>query len=514
MGVRWLTALAALVFLVLSPLASAAGPAPDRATFSYGMGARAGGFIDGTCEGRAIAPAEGRAGELAVGGAWHAVLRQVDRWVNYTEILRETGQPVTHVLETGRSEHAVPLDGRALDIAWGASGRALVLELAGPDGVKRPFDAAFGGTAFRMGAANSENDRAVVWGAAQDPSDSSGSLSGWARPMSLAQPDLAASGDLSIYLEEALVRDGAATYAVPAHQETTQSGGPGLQVVSDHVRYAWLDLRDATLRTQAPDTILYCAGLAAHIQGTLTAFAAAGRVDSRGTSVTFDRREFTLAGSLDLRESFHPVDARGDASAPTEATVEGRFDAVGLDFTAPAGTPGTTWPAAATAAAGGVALVILSVVVLYSRIAEDHVLDRPERRRLYEGILANPGIEFSRLVEQNPMSATNARYHLKLLERRGLVRVVTVQGRHRYVPSNLDANRTRQELLISEDPKVRNLLGLLNADGRPASELVDALRREWGLSRTGGWKVLDRAVRANLVERLVQQRRVIVRRAP
>lgn len=496
-----------LLFVVSMPSMAAAEEPTAEATFLYAMGARATGRVDGGCEGVAFEPPVGRSGELAGIAARAATLRFVDVRVNYTLLLPDSDEPVQTPSEVHRSESLLELKPQNLGVAWGPSGLANLQQQTGS------FDAAFTAQALNVGAATASADGPPPGWADADGVAEPRFLHGMVRALRLADGHIEASGDLAIYLREATVFDATGAHSLPAYRHVSQSGGPGVRFVTEHYRYAWLELEDARVSAGTSGAVLFCRGVQATIDGSFTAYRASGRLSFGEAALDFDRQELTLVGRFTLEESLEAHDER-QMSTRTQAKAEGRFDAVGLDFANVQSIDGPKWATVATAAAGGLVLAVIGVVVLYSRIAEDHVLDRPERRRLYETITANPGIEFARLLEQNPMSATNARYHLKLLERRGLVRVVSVQGRHRYVPAGLDANRTRQALLLSEDPKLRGLLSHLNGDGLPASELVDALRRDWGLSRTGGWKVLDRAVRAHLVERLVMQRRVIVRRAP
>jgi len=499
-------AAAGVAFIALAALAltGAVAATTDRASFTYELGARATGAIQGTCEGRAIVPPIGESGAWSL-AAGAAILRFVDVWINYTEVLPETGQPVHHGTDGHRSERFVTLASSPIALSWPSSGLASVSGYGGQTS-QAPFHVGFDATTVRVGPTTLGGDRP------SDPlREPRGSYVGWSRPIEVAGSPWHVEGDLSVYLEQATVRAAGFQYSMAPYLETQRSGGPGLQFVAEHYRYAWLDLKDASATIPSAGTKALCAGIEATIAGAWSAFGANGYLELGDTRQAFQQRELALEGAFALHDAF---DGTGEhQAAPAQATVEGTFDAVGFDLAIPQPVPPRTWPTVAAAAAGGFALTLLGAIILYSRITEDQLLDRPERRRLYEAVMANPGIEFARLLEQNPMSATNARYHLKLLERRGLLRVVNVQGRHRYVASNLDPNLTKRELLLSEDPKLRALLGLLNGEGRPASELVDALRREWGLSRTGGWKVLDRAVRAQLVERLVHERRVILRRA-
>lgn len=497
--------------VLLAPAAVAADAAAGTAAFTYTLGGAAVGAVTGTCEGHALAAPAGAPGELAATSS-RAVLNVVEVWSKRARVVPESGVPREVILDQGHSVEVVALADPNVAIQW--AGRAVVHEGDAFRGDGTPFLLTFETSRLEAGpAVLSLSDRigpsfTIHNGEAQKYDMG---LPGWTRKLTFDGARLEAKGDMSILLENARITEGGRSHVVPPAHEEEQMTQPGMVIVEQRDHFAWLDLTTATLATDDKGMVAYCDALDMAVVGTFTAFGARGRVEALGRTFDFDRQELALSGDLKIRDTTEPSTETGRQRGATESRAEGTFTAVGLDFETVAGAGTPTWaPAAATAA--GLAL-LAAAALFYTRIAEHRVLDADERRLLYDAITASPGIAFADLRARHAMSPTNARYHLKLLESRGLVRIVRVQGRLHYVPMTNDHRRTRRELALSADPKLRDLVSRLDANGAPASSLVEALRLRWGLSRTGGWKVLDRALKAEVIERVVEDRRVIVRPA-
>jgi len=56
------------------------------------------------------------------------------------------------------------------------------------------------------------------------------------------------------------------------------------------------------------------------------------------------------------------------------------------------------------------------------RVSDDETLDNANRRRLYEYICVHPGMHISALKRRMKCSMTTVTYHLRVLEKAGLVR--------------------------------------------------------------------------------------------
>jgi predicted transcriptional regulator len=163
---------------------------------------------------------------------------------------------------------------------------------------------------------------------------------------------------------------------------------------------------------------------------------------------------------------------------------------------------------AAVPRALGLAIALLP---LQTRLRDEGLLTGRWRKRLYDIIQANPGISLKELTETAGMSLTNARYHLELLKRHELVREFQVLHRLCYAPTDSNPSKARAAAFLRADPKLHRLQGHLTDGPRRATELVEALRNDMGLSRSGGWKLLDRAEHAGLIEKRLESRRLVVR---
>lgn len=114
----------------------------------------------------------------------------------------------------------------------------------------------------------------------------------------------------------------------------------------------------------------------------------------------------------------------------------------------------------------------------YQRYDDSSPLDHAARRRLHKAVRTDPGVHLSAVSEAADLPLSTARYHLRVLEREGLVRGVKLRGKRRYFPPDVGS-----EALVASlaDEATANVLWTLVEDG-PASvsELAERLDRDPG----------------------------------
>jgi DNA-binding transcriptional ArsR family regulator len=481
--------------------------APGQAIFEYGLGSVASGRIQGSCEAAAIDATSSAGRVLALEGS-SASLRVYETVVNTTLVAPESGHPV--ILGSEASQSATPPREVELParVTWSSAGRAVLVEPSAvstsPDG---PFRAAFDARGVRADPALSEFPTVRFWDARGGPPIWSLAGLPGARAVRLDGDGLDVTGHVALYLEDALVVGGPATGPALTTREETR---PGLVERTDIYRHGVLEVADARLRLAASP--LACRALGADIDGAYSAYEATGTVEGGSNAFRFERRELRLEGTFRLDEA-----PQGDEARPlVAARGEGDFRAFSLDF-APAPGFAAAARAQATVAGLAVAAVVLALwklaPLLFTRLKPDALLDRDGRRRVHDAVEANPGISLADLAVAAGMSESNARYHLSVLRRHDRLRSYKVQGTWRFVLMAVDRTQAMQRSLVEGDAPVRRLLELLSAGPLPAKALVEVLQREAGLSRSGGWKVVDRAYAARLVVKEKQGKMVILRSA-
>lgn len=143
----------------------------------------------------------------------------------------------------------------------------------------------------------------------------------------------------------------------------------------------------------------------------------------------------------------------------------------------------------------------------YSRIDNSNPLENSSRRRIYEAITRSPGTYPVELAESTSLSRSTVRYHVRVLEKVGLITSEKVQGRQRYFPRETDNG----ELLVAlKDDVSRFVLTTMYREG-PAtvSHLADELDRA---PSTTSYH-LSRLVELNLVEQSREDGAVVNRLA-
>lgn len=143
----------------------------------------------------------------------------------------------------------------------------------------------------------------------------------------------------------------------------------------------------------------------------------------------------------------------------------------------------------------------------YSRIDNSDPLENSSRRRIYESILHSPGTYPVELAESTSLSRSTVRYHVRVLEREGLITSEKVQGKRRYFPRETDNG----ELLVAlRDDASRSVLTTLYRQG-PAT--VSQLASELDRAPSTTSYHLTRLVELDLVEQSREDGAVVNRLA-
>ena len=99
-------------------------------------------------------------------------------------------------------------------------------------------------------------------------------------------------------------------------------------------------------------------------------------------------------------------------------------------------------------------------------------LELESRRRIYEFLLANPGVHLRRIGQNLGMSTGMLSYHLGILERRGLLKSEELGHRKRYFIARAFADVQRRILgVLREDVPRRIVLEILQYGERTFSDL-------------------------------------------
>lgn len=111
---------------------------------------------------------------------------------------------------------------------------------------------------------------------------------------------------------------------------------------------------------------------------------------------------------------------------------------------------------------------ILSVLVLvlgYFKFDEEFILLNDTRRTIYEYILDNPGVHLRQILRDLKLSVSTATWHLRVLERAGLINKKKVGNRIIYYPSGMD-KRDVLVVAVMNDRKVVDILNYLAKVGK------------------------------------------------
>lgn len=299
----------------------------------------------------------------------------------------------------------------------------------------------------------------------------------------LVAPRLRASGGVFLSLQGGNVTFGGETYRLGEWDEgTTLPGG---------ARIAWH--REAILAMEAGEALIEPSGVWGFagpevelaVSGTLSATDATGRA-------TFEEQERTFRGAA--------VESRLDAQGPAAPSrlrvtddayvLTGDFDDLRVDG-APLVAPETrSFAAPAATLTAGALLVLLVTKVgqsllaagaasLYTRLSPGDLLHHPQRARLHELVLAEPGIHQRELHRRLGGAWGPFAFHLRMLAKAGHVRVVKQGAYTLVVPATGHAGAVASHAI--PHPVARAVFDALPANGAPLP-LADLVSRV-GVSR-------------------------------
>jgi predicted transcriptional regulator len=498
-GWAWGETFLAVVCVVSTAAVAAASTRAEPVSFRHDLGAYFDGRIRAHCEQGGLV-FDGPPPALAFEGA-RGSLRLVEVRVRELWGAPVTGTPILLDRDVERNETRAVLAPGTVTVT---PGRAAQVGLVGGPS----FAAELAATSLRTEPVLRTQPAGRWWNlTAAGWAEAPFTVHGWTQRIALSGGDVRSSGPMTVYVTGASVSDGRGTVDVPAYEEKTVEDHQAAARTNYVFRYAFLDFSDARLHVQADTIRPVCGRLDLDLMGNATFHRATGTGPGLGA---FNGRELDLAGELRMEED---ADGQEDGSART--TVTGNVLAAGLDHVAvPVRPPGAAFPAPLIAVAGLGLLAVIwkAAAALFTRLVPDRLLAVDARRRIEEAILARPGASRPELVRVSDENLSTVRYHLRVLQRHGRVRAFMLRGRWRYAPARADVHHLTTEL-TSSDPRTQRLLEHLRAAALPAHRLVELLRHEWGLSRSGVWRLVRRAVGEGLVVKERRGREVLLRRA-
>ncbi len=168
-----------------------------------------------------------------------------------------------------------------------------------------------------------------------------------------------------------------------------------------------------------------------------------------------------------------------------------------------------------TAIKGGVAVGILAVVVGATKIlvgvlqtsTRRDVRDHPNRRLLYDYILAHPGATFRELLRGTGIPAGTARHHLAVLRSGKMIQEHGHKATLRYFENHGRFDSSWNSVVLLREPELKRLHAwLMGNPGAMQGAVVEAAGA-WGWSRSTTQHRLSRLVDEGLVDVRFQGRR-------
>lgn len=341
-------------------------------------------------------------------------------------------------------------------------------------------------------------------------------LPGPARRIENPDQPLRVHGDLGLTVTGATIRGESGFHLAlpPYRQERARAGTEEANLRTVLLTHASLHVNPATVRVRPLDADLVCRDVDATVHGVATFHEARGQYPGPRGPEAFDRRELTLNGNFTVRDRLDggspgPDSGFGPAGvrAP-DVTAEGSFTAIGLDFVRVESGNTGNWDEAAKIGLLSLVLAALGWMTLeasrlvgfcYTRLAPERVLDHPLRQAMMAYVSARPGLILREFVDRFGRPYAVIRHHARVLQGAGRVQVLRHGKSLRVYPPGTSLPQARQELALATDAPVRFVVESVGAAQRSARELSLDLRRGFGLSRMGAWKVLRRAVAHGLV---------------
>lgn len=161
-----------------------------------------------------------------------------------------------------------------------------------------------------------------------------------------------------------------------------------------------------------------------------------------------------------------------------------------------------------TAAAAAVTAVLARggyLTVLYSRLRRSELLDHPVRRRVYDLILARPGIHLKGVAAALGLGTGAAVYHLRVLERGSLVTHVSLPNYRRYYLSGSVPHGALRSVAELESPGARAVYEAARA--QPGMTLTELARRA-RMNLPTAHRTVERLRGAGLLEKRTEGRLV------
>lgn len=282
-----------------------------------------------------------------------------------------------------------------------------------------------------------------------------------------------AEGSFSLFVDAATL-----TAVTPEGEEEWRAGSyrTSLSPGTSREGNAWyrITFTEGSLTVVSDDLAPWLASPTLKLEGTVSGADASGEVLVAGDAIRLTDRQVRLVGDIEL----HPepagilVETGADwltvgAKTPTEGRYSGSSLALAGDVRA-VEVGGTSFDIAvsaskAVAAAGLMAALTAALVALspkakwatlsvlaplYAKTQKDRILDNVSRDRIFQAIRVNPGVNLSRLNRISDLGWGVTVYHLKMLEKTGLV-FSTNGARDRCFFENTPENRKRADTVAA-----------------------------------------------------------------
>ncbi|AUV80321.1 hypothetical protein C2R22_00485 [Salinigranum rubrum] len=152
----------------------------------------------------------------------------------------------------------------------------------------------------------------------------------------------------------------------------------------------------------------------------------------------------------------------------------------------------------------------IAFVVGYERRANGDALDNEVRAHVYRHVVEVPGRSIADLVRASGVDRSTLRYHVRILDRAGLVESRSVLGHHRVYPTPVDDRATAPAAALATQSTER----VVRAVERLQPVGTTDLGSELGLATSTVSSHVDRLVAAGVLTREYDGRAVFVRLSP
>lgn len=300
-----------------------------------------------------------------------------------------------------------------------------------------------------------------------------------ASPTSAAVPPVQTAGATATPFDSPAALPADALRAHPIHADDTASD------ILDEVRETWdhLPVWPAYNQFYPPGSV--APALPVPVGGTPPGATPGEAVTMARGAVSWEGPGPSFGGA---QGAGGPVLAPRVAEGPAEAaspqpTIHGTALGTGTD--------------AALMVVGSMALLafVRPVLALYHRIAGGRILDQPTRRRIYDAIVAEPGIRVGTLADREDLAYTTVLRHVRTLERAGLVQGHGM-GQRRWVARGAEPFARVAARVAAQGPVATSMLRFIEA--RTPVDLA-TVRRELRLCPSSASTALARLRKAGVV---------------